>query len=129
MDYISFDDLQKVNLQVGTVISVTTVPKSDKLLNLQVDFGEVEMLVIDSATQIATDQIISKKYRTVLAGIGKSFTFDQLVGKQFLFVTNLAPRKMMGVMSEAMILAVGESAESLSIFSPTGVVTPGIFAK
>ena len=108
--YLTFEELQKVELRVGLVISAEDVPKSNKMLKLLVDFGEGSP-------------------RTVLAGVGKSFAPEDLTGKQFLFVTNLAPRKMMGVESQGMILAVGDSPGVLSLFSPNGKTLPGAIAR
>ena len=107
---ITIEDLAKVELKIGTVISAGPVAKSNKLLKLKVDFGEHTLVQADLP-------LIKSKFSQVLAGIGKSFKPEELIGKQFLFVTNLPPREMMGELSEAMILAVGDS-ESLSIMRP-----------
>jgi methionyl-tRNA synthetase len=105
---IAFEDFAKVDLRVGVVLSAERLPKSDKLLKVQVDLGELGQ-------------------RQVLAGIGKAFTPDQLVGKQVVVVANLAPRMMMGQESRGMILAVrGESGESdLALLSPDKARAPG----
>lgn len=104
---ISYDDFAKVDLCFGTILNAVPVPKSDKLLQLTVDLGE------------ATP-------RTILAGIGKTFSNPALlIGQQRLFVTNLAPRKMMGIESHGMLLACGEGPDKLSLASPTGNVPPG----
>jgi methionyl-tRNA synthetase len=84
---ITFEDFEKVDIRVGTVLSWEPVPKSKKLLKLEVDFGP-------SGT------------RTILAGIAsieKKESF--LVGSRVLAVLNLAPRQMMGLTSHGMILA------------------------
>ena len=94
---ITIDDLQKVEIKVGRIVSVEEVEGSEKLYKLGVDFGEENL-------------------RQVLSGIRKFFEKDFLIGKQFSFITNLEPRKMMGLESQAMILATGD--ESLAILSP-----------
>lgn len=86
MDTISYEDFTKVNLRVGVVNAAERVPKSDKLLKLEVTFGE-------SGT------------RVILAGVGKQFTPEEMVGKHVVAVLNLAPRKMMGIESHGMLLA------------------------
>jgi methionyl-tRNA synthetase len=101
---ITIEDLQKVEIKVGKILSVEEVEGSDKLYKLSVDLGE-------------------EKPRQVLSGIKKFFEKDFLLDKQFAFITNLAPRKMMGFDSEAMILATGE--ESLALLSPTVEVKNG----
>ncbi|MDQ1282074.1 MAG: methionyl-tRNA synthetase [Patescibacteria group bacterium] len=95
---ITIEDLQKVEIKIGTIISVEEVEGSEKLYKLAVDFGEESL-------------------RQVLSGIKKFFEKDFLIGKQFAFITNLEPRKMMGLESQAMILATGE--DSLALLTPT----------
>lgn len=103
---IEFSDFTKVALKVGLILAAERVPKSDKLLQLTVDIGE-------------------STPRTILAGIGKTYEPEQLVGVRSVFVTNLKPRKMMGRESHGMALATGASPESLSLVSPSGLCTPG----
>jgi methionyl-tRNA synthetase len=85
---ISIDDFKKVEITVGEIVSAEPIEGSEKLLKLKVNFGTEE--------------------RQVLSGIAKYFPDPQaLVGKRCPFVTNLAPRMMMGLESQAMILATG----------------------
>lgn len=95
---INIEDLAKVEIKIGEIKSAEEIEGSDKLYRLLVDFGE-------------------EKERQVLSGIKKFFEKDYLIGKQFVFVTNLEPRNMMGLQSEAMILATGE--DELALLSPT----------
>ncbi len=83
---IEYDDFVKLDLRVGTVVACVEKEGSDKLLRLTVDFGE------DGT-------------RNVLSGIKQWFKPKDLMDKQFVFVFNLAPRRMMGEESEGMILA------------------------
>lgn len=85
-DNITFDDFLKVDLRAGTIKSAERIPKSDKLLKLQVDFGELGM-------------------RQIVAGIGKDFEPDRISGTRIVAVVNLLPRKLMGLESHGMILA------------------------
>lgn len=105
MDHISIDDFKKVEIRVGEVISAEVVEGSEKLLKLKVDFGEASP-------------------RQVLSGI-KQHVPDPaaLVGKRYPFVTNLPPRTMLGLESQAMILAVGGGGTPFALFDTTG--TPG----
>ena len=97
-NYITIDDFAKVEIKLGTIIEAREVEGSDKLYQLTVDFGEIQNELVDGQSVA--------RYRNVMSGIRKYRSIEELVGRQFPFVTNLAPRKMMSVyMSEAMILA------------------------
>ncbi len=100
---INIDDLAKVELKVGTVLEAEEVEGSEKLIKQIVDFGDEK--------------------KQVLSGIKQWYAPEDLVGKQFVYVTNLEPRKMMGLDSEAMILAT-DSEKPFPII-PSGEVTPG----
>lgn len=85
---ISKDVLQQLDVRVGTIEEVGAVPNSEKLLALRVDFGDHK--------------------RTILSGMKKERANpSELVGRQALFVVNLAPRKMAGMLSEGMIFDIG----------------------
>jgi methionyl-tRNA synthetase len=87
---ISFDDFAKVDLRVGTVLKAEAIPKSHKLLRLKVDLGEK---------------------RTVVAGIAQHYTPEDLIGKQVIVVANLKPAKLMGVLSQGMLLAASDDKQ------------------
>lgn len=95
---ISFEDFVKVELRVGEIIACEPVPKSSKLLKETVRFGE--------------------ETRTVVSGIAKHFKPEEMVGKKVVFVTNLAPRKVCGIVSEGMILAAEDENGVLSLIVP-----------
>ena len=97
---ITFDDFLKVDLRVGTITKVEEVPKSKKLVKLEVYFGELG-------------------HRTILAGIKEDFKGD-LTGTQAIFCVNLAPRQMMGMESHGMILASRNADGYLSLASAPG---------
>jgi methionine--tRNA ligase beta chain len=85
---VSIDDLNKLDIRVGTILSVVDVPGSDKLVQMRVSFGAHE--------------------RTIVAGMkGERENPQEIVGKQSLFVVNLEPRKMRGVVSEGMLFDIG----------------------
>lgn len=87
---INFDDFLKVNLNVGTIVECEDFEKSDKLLKMAVDFGE------------------DLGIKQVMAGIKKLYQPSELIGKQAVFVTNLKPRKIMGLESQAMLLLTSD---------------------
>jgi methionyl-tRNA synthetase len=82
---ITIDDFAKVDLRVGLVKTAERVPKSDKLLRLEIDIGS--------------------EVRQVLAGIAEAYAPETLVGRKVVIVANLAPRKMRGLESNGMIVA------------------------
>ena len=86
---ITIDEFQKIQLKTAKVLSAERVPKSEKLLKLQVSLG--------------TEQ------RQIVAGIGKRYEPDSLIGKTIVIVANLKPAKLMGIESQGMVLAAGDS--------------------
>ena len=88
--YLAFEDFVKVDMRVGTIKECEAVAGSDKLLKLQVDFGLLGM-------------------RQILSGVQKYYTPGELIGAQGVFVVNLKPRKMMGMDSCGMMLAVSDA--------------------
>lgn len=103
---IHIDDFSKVALVVGTVEEVDMVPKSEKLYKLRVNLGTYGV-------------------RTICSGVRAHFTSAELMGKQVLVVANLAPRSMLGIMSEGMILFAEDEQKKLQIVAPLCAVTPG----
>ena len=95
---ISKEDFQKIQIKIGTIVNAEWLPKSEKLLKLQVDLGE-------------------KRTRQILAGIKAYYNPQSLIGKQVCVVANLKPAKLMGELSEGMILAAKDS-KGLALISP-----------
>jgi methionyl-tRNA synthetase len=95
---ISIDDFAKVQIRVGEIIACEKVPKSSKLLHETVKFGN--------------------EVRSVVSGIAKHYAPEELVGKKVLFVTNLKPVKICGILSEGMILAAEDENGTLSLTVP-----------
>ena len=102
---ITFDDFVKVQLRVGEIIACEKVPKKDKLLKETVKFGE--------------------EIRTVVSGIAEHYTPEEMVGKKVVFVANLAPRKIAGIVSEGMILCAEDENGKLSLVAPEKDVPSG----
>ena len=97
---ISFDtflDIEtKLEIKIGMIRSIEHMPKSDKMIKLEVSFGDGDR-------------------RTVMTNIGNRVDVDDLEGRQFPFITNLEPAKIMGVMSEAMIMVVENNEGELEM--------------
>lgn len=120
MEPISIDDFKKVEIRVGEVLTADRIEGSDKLLKLRVNFGP--------ASAEATTGEAGLGERQVLSGIAQYFPDEQvLVGKRFPFVTNLIPRKMMGLESEAMLMATGGGDQPLWLFETSAL--PGSLVK
>ncbi len=82
---INQDDFKKIDLRVGRVVEVKEIEKSDKLLVLKVDIGE--------------------ETRQVLAGIGRDYKPNEIIGRDVVVIINLEPKEMFGLKSEGMLLA------------------------
>jgi tRNA-binding protein len=85
---ITADALEKLDIRVGTILAVDDVPNSDKLLQLRVSFGDHERIILSGMKQERANP-------------------QEIVGKQTLFVVNLEPRKMRGIVSQGMLFDLG----------------------
>jgi methionine--tRNA ligase beta chain len=108
MSTIPFETFGAVDLRVGKVISAERVEGSLKLIKLQIDLGSLEAEGCGN--------------RQILAGIGKVYEPENLVGTLVCVVANLAPRMMMGFESQGMLLAAGDPP---TLLRPAGDVAPG----
>jgi methionyl-tRNA synthetase len=97
---ISYEDFAKLTICVGVIMEAEVVPGSEKLLKIEVDIGE-------------------ERPRQILAGIQKSYDPGSLVGRRVVVLTNLLPKKIMGLFSEGMLLATGE--EKVELLEPPDV--------
>ena len=95
---IGIEEFEKVQLKVGTVLECQKVEKADKLLCSKIDCGEAEP-------------------RTIVSGIAKYYTPEEMVGKQVIVVTNLKPVKLRGILSQGMVLCASQD-DKLCLLSP-----------
>ena len=105
MEKITFEEFKKTDIRIGTIKTAEKIPDTDKLLKLQVEFGEGEM-------------------RQIVSGIAEYYSPDELCDKQFPFVYNLEPRTIRGEESNGMILGVGGDVGFVTL-TPTSEVIPG----
>ena len=103
---VSFENFEKLDIRVGHILNCEKVKKSKKLLKFTIDDG-------------------SGVERTICSGIAAYYEPEQLIGKDVLFVANFAPRKMMGIESQGMILSAVNFDGSLNVTSLLGKVKPG----
>ena len=129
---ITFDEFKKVEMRVGKVLSAERVEKSEKLLKLSVDFGPKPIILeVQEEPQetVEGEKVPERDIRQVVSGIGKYFeNLESLIGNQYTFVTNLEPRPIMGLVSEAMIVAVSTDSD-IAFFDAPEVIPPGTLAK
>jgi methionyl-tRNA synthetase len=102
---ITFDDFTKMDIRISTVLAAERVPKTKKLLKLEIDTG------IDK--------------RTIVSGIAEFFKPEDVVGRQVCVLVNLEPRKIRGVLSHGMILMAKNSDDSLRFVEPNEAVDSG----
>ncbi len=103
---VTINDFKNIHLRTGKVVGAERVPKSDKLLKLQVDLGSEQ--------------------RQIVAGIGKHYEPESLLGKTVVVVANLQPARLMGVESQGMLLAANTPDGGLSLIQPdTDGIAPG----
>lgn len=102
---ITFDDFQKMDIRIGTILEASKVKKANKLLQFKVDTG--------------IDQ------RTIVSGVAEFFKPEDLVGKQVPVLVNLAPRKIRGVVSQGMILFAEDAAGTLHLLDPEYMIDAG----
>jgi len=105
---ITIDDFSKIELRTGKVLEAKRIEGSNKLIVMKVDTGEI---------------------RQIVAGIGKAYSPEELVGKTIVVVTNLQPAKLMGVESEGMLLAASDDEGRLSIITTEREVKTGSRVK
>ncbi len=103
---ITLDQFQQVDLRVAEIVSAEKIPKADKLLKIEVNIGEEEN-------------------RQVVAGIAQHYVPEELVGKKIIFVCNLKPVKLRGVLSQGMLLAATAEDGTLALTTVDRHIPPG----
>lgn len=103
---VAFEEWEKTDIRVGTVLECSKVPKADKLLQFRIDDG--------------------MGGRTIVSGIAQSYPEpEKLIGRQVLFIANFEPRKLRGIVSEGMILSAVDADGKLVLCEPSREVKPG----
>jgi methionyl-tRNA synthetase len=97
---VTYDQFAALDLRIATILSAQPVPGADKVLEIKVDLGDEQ--------------------RTVVSGIAQHFQPEELVGKQVLMLTNLAPRKIRGIVSQGMLLMAENQEGQLVLVGPNG---------
>lgn len=105
---INYEEFQNIDLRVAKIIKAEKIEKSEKLLKIEIDIGEDK--------------------RQIVAGIGKVYSPENLVGKEVVIVANLEPKELMGIESQGMILAASVEGEPVLLI-PEKDVPPGTKIK
>lgn len=105
---ITFEDFKKLEIRIGKVLTAEKVEGTEKLLKLEVDFGDFK--------------------RQIVSGIAKFYNPEDLVGKEYPFIVNLEPRIIRGIESQGMILAVGDG-EEIVLLEPDKEVPAGSMVR
>ncbi|MBZ1349015.1 MAG: methionine--tRNA ligase subunit beta [Candidatus Liptonbacteria bacterium] len=104
MDIVTYEDFKKIDLRVVKILDAERIKSSDKLIKIQVDLGEEK--------------------RQIIAGIGKVYNPEDLIGKQVVIVSNLEPKILFGLESRGMILAASD-AEQIALLVPDKKILSG----
>lgn len=132
---ITYEEFSRLEMKVGKILSAEPVPKSDKLLKLSVDFGVIPKPPLPADGLLLNPEPLEdlpdvRDIRQILSGIAAYFPEGTgLVGKKCMFVTNLAPRMMMGMQSNGMVLAVSTEDGKLSLLEPDPSIPEGTKAR
>jgi len=110
MEEIQYEDFAKLDIRIGTVIAAELVPETDKLIKCTVDFGE------------------ELGQRTIVSGIAEWKKPEELVGRQFPYIVNLAPRMLRGVESQGMLLAASDGG-GVALLAPERTLPTGTRLK
>lgn len=103
--HITFDDFKKLDIRIGKIVVAERIEGADKLLRLEVDFGDEK--------------------RQILSGIAQFYAPEELLGKQCPFIVNLEPRVIRGLESQGMILAADPGDDSAVLLHPDKEIKEG----
>ena len=110
MPEITYEDFAKLDIRIGTVVAAELVPETDKLIKCTVEFGE------------------EVGQRTIVSGIAQWKKPEELVGRQFPYIVNLAPRMLRGVESQGMLLAASDEG-GVALLAPERTLPVGTRLK
>jgi methionine--tRNA ligase beta chain len=117
MEYVPYEEFKKMDIRVGTIREVESVPETDKLLRCMVDFG------LKPAEAGSAENENERDIRQIISGIREYYPeYEKLIGKQVLYIVNLDPRKIKGFDSNGMLMAVDGSADEQGIKKPVFLI-------
>ena len=123
MEYVTYDEFKKMDIRVGTIREIEAIEGTDKLLRCQVDFGlkksgasakaeSDSVLTEEEIAKLGTPEEVveteERDIRQIISGIREYYpNYEELIGKQVLYIVNLEPRTIKGHQSNGMLMAVG----------------------
>ncbi len=131
MEYINYEDFKKLDMRIGWIRHVEPVEGADKLLRCEIDFGALESRDDEGQEEEVLPAFGKEEYRgrdvrQIVSGIREFFPqYEALVGKKALYVVNLEPRKIRGVESHGMLMAVDGLDGQPVFLVPEGTVAAG----
>jgi len=129
MEYINYDDFKKMDMRIGWIRFVEPIEGTDKLLRFEIDFGALDEDFINSEDYqpaFGKEAYRGRDVRQIVSGIREYFPqCEALIGKKALYILNLEPRKIRGVMSYGMLMAVDGIDGKPVFLIPEGVVEAG----
>ena len=136
----TIDDFIKFEFKIAKIVDAQDHPNADRLLVLKVDVGETELVraeyiqpqpenIVPGENNIADNTAPTPKYKQIVAGIKKSYSKEELVGKYIVVINNLEPAVLRGVESQGMLLAATGADGMPIIISPEKPVEPGARVK
>jgi methionyl-tRNA synthetase len=130
MAEIQYDDFAKLDIRSGTVVAAEVIPETDKLIKCTIDFGLKPSAPTEGSADhsSAANGLGEKDIRTIVSGIAQWKKPEDLIGKQFPYIVNLAPRTLRGVESQGMLLAASDE-EGVALIFPERSVQNGTRLK
>lgn len=123
MNYVSYDDFKKMDMRFGLIKFVEPVEGTDKLLRFEIDFGALDE---DTEPAFGKEEYQGRDVRQIVSGIREFFPeYEQLVGQYGMYILNLEPREIRGVMSHGMLMAVDGTDGNPVFLKPAGDIEPG----
>ena len=140
MEYVTYEEFKKMDIRIGTIREIEAIEGTDKLLRCQVDFG-IKKSAPSAASEkdsVLTDEELAKlgnvddvaeaseerDIRQIISGIREYYpNYEELIGKQVLYIVNLEPRTIRGHQSNGMLMAVGD--DKCVFLVPDEPVEPG----
>ena len=123
MEYVQYEDFKKMDMRFGLIKFVEPVEATDKLLRFEIDFGEKDTT---DEVPFGKEEYSGRDIRQIVSGIREFFPeYESLIGQYGLYILNLEPREIRGVMSNGMLMAV-DGVDGKPVFlKPSSEIEPG----